>query len=171
MKKFLLILLFFSSNCIGQNLKLIELEVCNLYSNYCKKRNVKAVVRTELDTLAQSHLNYLSTLDSIQQVSHTSTIEGLETFNQRIINLYNYTNQSSFAEVLSSWYSGSGKYGTEKDIAEKLFNLLLSSPPHKKILDERTNKSFSFKVSNVKNGGYVLIGVFSGDDFFYLRKN
>jgi len=169
MKRLFLILLFLSSTCIGQDLKLIEMEVCNLYSNYCKKRGVKAIERFELGTLAQSHLNYLSTLDSIQQVSHTSNIEGLETFDQRIRQSYYYTNQSNFSEVLSSWYFRSRKYGNEKDIANKLFNLLLSSPPHKKILNERTNKSFCFKVTNVKNGGFVLIGVFSGDDSFYMK--
>lgn len=169
MKRFFLILLFLSSTCVGQDLKLIEMEVCNLYSNYCKKRGVKAIERVELGTLAQSHLNYLSTLDSIQQVSHTSNIEGLETFDQRIRQSYYYTNQSNFSEVLSSWYLSSKKYGNEKDIANELFNLLLSSPPHKKILNERTNKSFCFKVTNVKNGGFVLIGVFSGDDSFYMK--
>ena len=170
MKRFLFILFFINSICIGQDFKSIELEVCNLYSNYCVKRKVKAVVRTELDSLAYSQLNYISTLDSIQQVSHTNNIVGLETFNQRVRHFYNYTNQQNhYAEVLSSWYTKSENYGTEKEIAKKLFDILLSSPPHKKILDKRTNKSFSFKLTKVKNGGYVLIGVFSGNSDFFIR--
>ena len=37
-----------------------------------------------------------------------------------------------------------GKYGDENKIAEDLFELLLSSPPHKKILDQKIYKTRPF---------------------------
>ena len=170
MKRFLLILLFISSACIGQDIKLIENKVCDLYKTYSKKRGINALVRTELNSLSNCQSRYISTLDSINQVSHETNIEGLQTFHQRVVNFYEHTNGSHFAEVLSAIKKGNGEYGTEDDLAKILFDLLLKSPPHKKILDTRTNKSYSFKVTRVKDGGFVLIGIFSGDESFFIRK-
>lgn len=169
MKKFLLILLFISSICIGQDIKVIEDKVCELYKIYSKKRGINAIVRTELDSLSFCQVKYLSSLENISQMSHTTSFEGLESFDQRVIYFYQYTSQSHFAEVLSGFYKGDNNYGNEDELAKKLFELLLSSPPHKKILDKRINKSYTFRVTRTLNGGYILIGVFSGDETFFLR--
>ena len=170
MKNLLFIFILITNICVGQEIKLIESKVCDLYSNYCKKRNIKAVVRTELDSLSNCQSRYIITLDNVSQISHETNLEGLQTFHQRVINYYEYTNGSHYAEVLSAIKKSNGEYGTEDDLAKILFDLLLKSPPHKKILDKRINKSYSFKVTKVKDGGFVLIGVFSGDEIFFIRK-
>ena len=43
MKKFLLILLFINSFCVGQDVKIIENKVCELYKTYSKKRGINAI--------------------------------------------------------------------------------------------------------------------------------
>lgn len=169
MKTILFIFLFICSTCVGQDIKLVENKVCELYKTYSKKRGINPIVRTELDSLSFCQVRHLSSLDSISQVSHKTNLEGLETFDQRVIHFYEYTNGSHFAEVLSAFYRSNNNYGSEDEMAKKLFELLLSSPPHKKILDKRINKSFTFRVCRIKNGGFVLIGVFSGDDSFYMK--
>jgi hypothetical protein len=170
MKNLLFIFILITNVCFGQDIKLIEDKVCDLYNVYSKKRQINASVRTELDSLSFCQLRFLSSLDSVTGLSHTNNFDGLQTFHQRVIHFYLYTNQSHFAEVLSGFHLSSGNYGNEDEIAKELFGILLSSPPHKKILDKRINKSYSFKVTRVKDGGYVLIGVFSGDETFFIRK-
>lgn len=169
MKKFLLILLFINSFCVGQDVKIIENKVCELYKTYSKKRGINAIVRTELDSLSFCQVKYLSSLENISQMSHTTNLKGLESFDQRVFFFYKHTSQSHFAEVLSGFHKGDNKYGNEDELAKKLFELLLSSPPHKKILDKRINKSYTFRVTRTSNGGFILIGVFSGDETFFLR--
>jgi hypothetical protein len=169
MKNLLFILIMITNICVGQDIKLVGNKVCELYDVYSKKRHIKANFRTELDSLSFCQLRYIITLDNISQISHETNLEGLQTFHQRVINYYEYTNGSHFAEVLSGFYLSSGNYGNEDEIAKELFGILLSSPPHKKILDKIINKSYSFKVTRVKDGGYVLIGVFSGDETFFFR--
>jgi hypothetical protein len=163
------ILIMITNICVGQDIKLVGNKVCELYDVYSKKMHIKANFRTELDSLSFCQLRYIITLDNISHISHETNLEGLQTFNQRVINYYEYTNGSHFAEVLSAIKKSNGKYGSEDDLAKTLFDLLLKSPPHKKILDKRINKSYSFKVTKVKDGGFVLIGVFSGDETFFWR--
>jgi hypothetical protein len=169
MKKLLFLLVFITSFSFGQDVKVIENKVCELYKTYSKKRGINAIVRTELDSLSYCQVRYLSSLENISQMSHTTNFEGLESFHQRVIYFYQYTNESHFAEVLSGFYKGENNYGNEDEIAKKLFGLLLSSPPHKKILDKRINKSYTFRVTRTLNGSYILIGVLSGDETFFLR--
>lgn len=169
MKKLLFLLVFITSFSFGQDVKVIENKVCELYKTYSKKRGINAIVRTELDSLSFCQVRYLSSLENISQMSHTTSFEGLESFHQRVIYFYQYTNESHFAEVLSGFYKGDNNYGNEDEIAKKLFGLLLSSPPHKKILDKRINKSYTFRVTRTLNGSYILIGVLSGDETFFLR--
>lgn len=169
MKNLLFIFILITNICFCQDIKLIEGKVCELYNVYSKKRHINASVRTELDSLSFCQLRFLSSLNSVTNLSHTNNFEGLQTFHQRVIHFYLYTNQSNFAEVLSGFHKSGGNYGNEDEIAKELFDILLSSPPHKKILDRRINKSYSFKVTRAKDGGYVLIGVFSGDETLFLR--
>ena len=169
MKNILLIIFMIPTLCFSQDIKLIESRVCELYKNYTKKKNINIELRTELDSLAFCQLRYLSLLENITQMSHKNNKEGYVTFDERVRNYYLYTSQSHFAEVLSAVNRTNKEYGDENKIAEDLFELLLSSPPHKKILDQKINKSYTFRVSKVQNGGFILIGILSGDDFFYLR--
>jgi hypothetical protein len=50
-----------------------------------------------------------------------------------------------------------------------LFNALLGSPAHKKILDSRKFINYTFKSSRLENGSFVLIGVFSSNEIFFWR--
>jgi hypothetical protein len=169
-KYLLFILIIINNICVGQDPKSIEKKVCELYNTYSKKKYIKANVRGELDSLSLCQLKYLSSLDSVMQLSHTNNFDGLQTFDKRVQHYYINVSQSHFAEDLSGFYKGDGNYGSEDKIANKLFDTLLGSPPHKKILDKRINKSYSFKVTRSKDGAWILIGVFSGDEIFFFRE-
>ena len=75
MKNLLFIFILITNICVGQDIKLIESKVCDLYSNYCKKRNIKAVVRTELDSLSNCQSRYIITLDYLQSKKVTVNTE------------------------------------------------------------------------------------------------
>jgi hypothetical protein len=158
------------SSVFSQDTKLIEYEVYKLYDQYSKKRKHIIKPRTELDSLAFCQLRYLKTLDRVNSITHENPDPKLKTFSMRVNNYFINTMDERFSEVISGYWIGSGKYIDEKNVSRILFQSLLESPPHKKILDNRRFVNCSFKVCRIDNGGFILIGVFSTNEVFFFRE-
>ena len=166
-----LILIILTTITKSQSPLLTELEVNKLYIEFYKKlRGTKPKPRWELDSLTLIQQKHFLTLDSISQINHENTIPKFKTLDDRVNYYYLYTNNSYFAEVISTIYRSNQKYGTEQELAKTLFKLLLESPSHKKILQKREIKSFNFKVTKLGFGAWNLIGVFSSDETFFLKQ-
>ena len=163
------IFIFFVGVSFSQDVKLIELEVNKLYEQYSKKRNHVIKTRLELDTLAFCQLRYLETLTDVNDITHQNPDPKFKTFNMRVNNYFINLMGEYFAEVISGSWRGNGNYIDEKNVAQVLFNNLLTSPPHKKILDSRKFINYTFKSSRLENGSFVLIGVFSSNEIFFWR--
>jgi hypothetical protein len=163
------IFIFFVGVSFSQDVKLIELEVNKLYEQYSKKRNHVIKTRLELDTLAFCQLRFLETLTDVNDITHQNPDPKFKTFNMRVNNYFINLMGEYFAEVISGSYKGSGNYIDEKSVAKVLFNALLGSPAHKKILDSRKFINYTFKSSRLENGSFILIGVFSSNEIFFWR--
>jgi hypothetical protein len=166
-----LILICLTTLTKSQSPLLTELEVNKLYIQFYKKlRGLEPKPRTELDSLTLIQQKHFLTLDSISQINHENPQPKFKTFDNRVNYYYLYINESYFSEVLSSIYRSNQKYGTEQELAKTLFKLLLESPSHKKILQNREIKSFNFKLTKLKSGAWNLIGVFSSDETFFPKE-
>jgi hypothetical protein len=165
-----LVLSLIVSSVFSQDIKLIETEVYKLYDQYTQNRKHIIKPRTELDSLAFCQLMYLETLECVNSITHQNPDSKLKTFSMRVDNYFINTMGEKFSEVISGYWTGNGKYIDEKNVCQILFQGLLKSPPHKKILDDRRFINCSFRVCRINNGGFILIGVFSTNEVFFFRE-
>ena len=133
------------------------------------KRNHVIKTRLELDTLAFCQLKYLETLTDVNDITHQNPDPKFKTFTMRVDNYFINLMDESFSEVISGSFKGNGNYIDEKSVAQVLFNALVGSPAHKKILDSRKFINYTFKSSRLENGSFILIGVFSSNELFFWR--
>jgi hypothetical protein len=67
--------------------------------------------------------------------SKNDSLKFFRTLNSRVNNYFINLMGEYFAEVISGSWKSNGNYIDEKSVAQVLYNTLLGSPAHKKILD------------------------------------
>lgn len=159
MKKLIFIILFFLvNNLYSQDEKEVEREFILIYKEYCKKIRHNIQSGHFLDTVSLIQLDYLIKLEKDIITHHQINVPKYFSIGDRMFSIYD-VHRGTYDEI--AIIGNFDKTVSAKDKAKKIFDSLIGSIGHKKIMTNKNFKYFSFKIKYKPNGVLVGVGVFS----------